>query len=179
MEVGRLVLDVPLLAVVVVAAWTDVRDGKVYNWLTYPAALAGLCLNAALRPPGLGLSQAALGLLVGFVPLFLAYAAGGLGGGDVKLTAAVGAFLGPWAMLYALLYSFLAGALCCLLLIVAREGLAGLGARVLRLRTVEGGEGRPGLRFPFAVAVLVGVVWVLVEQHLGSSLLDALRPSGA
>ena len=55
MEVGRLALDVPLLAVVVLAAWTDVRDGKVYNWLTYPAALAGLLLNAAVRPPGLGL----------------------------------------------------------------------------------------------------------------------------
>lgn len=179
MEVGRLVLDVPLVAVVVLAAWTDVRDGKVYNWLTYPAAVAGLLLNAAFRPPGLGLPQAALGLLVGFVPLFLAYAAGALGGGDVKLTGAVGAFLGPWAMLYALLYTFLAGAVFCLLLIVAREGLGGLGARLLRLRTVEGGEGRPALRFPFAVAVLVGVVWLLVEQHLGSSVLDLLRPQGA
>ena len=178
MEVGRLVLDVPLLAVVVLAATTDVRDGKVYNWLTYPAALAGLLLNTVVRPPGLGLGQAALGLAVGFVPLFLAYAAGGLGGGDVKLTGAVGAFLGPWATLYALLYTFLAGALFCLLLIVAREGLGGLASRLLHLRTVESGEGRPGLRFPFAVAVLVGVVWLLVEQHLGSSVLDALRPRG-
>lgn len=178
MEVDRLVLDAPLLAVVAVAAWTDVRDGKVYNRLTYPAILAGLLLNTFLRPPGIGPQQATLGLLVGFVPLFLAYAAGGLGGGDVKLTAAVGSFLGPWATLYAILYSFLAGALFCLLLIVAREGPAGLGARLLRLRTVEGGEGRAPLRFPFAVAVLVGVTWFLVEQHLGSSVLDALRPRG-
>jgi len=179
MEVSRLVLDVPLLAVVLVAAWTDMRDGKVYNWLTYPAVLIGLVLNATVRPPGLGLGQAALGLAVGFVPLFLAYAAGGLGGGDVKLTAAVGAFLGPWATLYALLYTFLAGAFFCLLLIVAREGLGGLMSRLLHLRTVESGEGRPGLRFPFAVAVLVGVLWFLVEQHAGSSVLDALRPGGA
>ena len=144
MEVSCLVLDVPLLAVVLLAAWTDVRDGKVYNWLTYPAAVAGLLLNAAFRPPGLGLPQAALGLLVGFVPLFLAYAAGALGGGDVKLTGAVGAFLGPWAMLYALLYTFLAGAVFCLLLIVAREGLGGLGARLLRLR--DGRERRGASR---------------------------------
>ncbi|MFV1959251.1 MAG: hypothetical protein ACC662_07540, partial [Planctomycetota bacterium] len=80
---------------------------------------------------------------------------------------------------YALLYTFLAGAFFCFLLIVAREGLAGLGSRLMRLRGGESGEGRPALRFPFAVAALVGVTWVLVERHLGSSLLDALRPPGA
>ncbi|MFV1959997.1 MAG: prepilin peptidase, partial [Planctomycetota bacterium] len=96
MEVGRLVFDLPLLLVLGLAVWTDVRDGKVYNRLTYPAALLGLVLNATVRPPGVGLGQASLGLAVGFIPLFLAFAVGGLGGGDVKLMGAVGAFLGPW-----------------------------------------------------------------------------------
>lgn len=175
MLADRLILDVPLLTIVLVAAWTDVRDGKVYNRLTYPAIVLGLLLNALVRPPGMGLGPAALGFLVGFVPLFLAYAAGGLGGGDVKLAGAVGAFLGPLLTAYAMLYSFLAGAVLCLLLILYREGLGGLFHRVRNLRSGEGGEGHVSIRFPFAVAILIGVAWAITEQHLGGSLLDVLR----
>ena len=60
-----------LLAVTAAGAVWDVRSGRVPNALTYTAAAAGLALNALVRPSGIGLGQAALGLLVGFAPLFI------------------------------------------------------------------------------------------------------------
>ena len=172
---NAILIELPLVILVVIAAATDLRRGKVYNWTTYPAAGLGLLLNAVLQPAGLGIGAAALGLLIGFVPLFLGYAGGFLGGGDVKLMGAVGAFLGPWATLYALLYSCLAGAFLSLMWIVYREGPRGMLFRLTHLRLNEEGSARPALRFPFALAVLIGVAWVLVERHLGHSLLDGLR----
>lgn len=178
MDLALLELHLPLVAIVAVAAWTDVREGKVYNWLTYPAIALGLFLNAVLWPAGIGLGPAGLGFLVAFIPLFLAYAAGGLGGGDVKLAGAVGAFLGPLLTAYALLYSFLAAAVLCVLLIVRQEGAYGLLDRLVHLRAGEEAEARTPLRFPFAVAVLIGVLWVVVEQHVGGSVLDLIRRQG-
>ena len=51
--------------------------------------------------------------------------------------------------------------------------------RMTHLRLSEEGSGRTAIRFPFAVAVLIGVAWVLVERHLGHSLLDGVRGMGA
>lgn len=172
---ARLALDIPLLVIVLVAAVTDVRRGRVYNWLTYPAAALGLLLNALL-PEGIGPGSAFLGLLIGFVPLFIAYLSGGLGAGDVKLMGAVGGFLGPHAAAYALLYTCIVGAVLCLMLIVAREGLVGIWLRLIGGRggAASSTDDLPELRFPFAVAVLLGVVWLLVEQYVGRSLVDQL-----
>src|SRR5688572_308869 len=123
-------MDVLLLAIAAGAAVADVRTGRVPNVLTYGAALAGIVLNAALRPAGLGLGPSLAGLAVGFVPLFVAYLAGGIGGGDVKLMAAAGAFLGPWYAAHALLYSCLAGAVLSVGLILWREGFTGIFMRI-------------------------------------------------
>jgi hypothetical protein len=41
-----------------------------------------------------------LGLLVGFAVTFLMYSVGGRGAGDVKLTAGIGCWMGPWPVLW-------------------------------------------------------------------------------
>jgi prepilin peptidase CpaA len=169
-----------LLAVAAAAAYTDVRWGRVPNALTYTAALAGVVLHEVVRPSGLGWGTAALGLLTGFVPMLVVYLGGGLHGGDVKLMAAVGAFLGPLLTAYALLYSCLAGAALCLGLILWKEGVGGVILRVggaLR-RSGPGDDELPRLRFPFAVAVLAGVAWVVAERAAGTTLVDLLVGSG-
>jgi prepilin peptidase CpaA len=92
-----------VLAVLVVAAGvTDVRSGKIFNAVTYPAIALGLIghtLFGGLSPHGLGeplgLAGAAEGMAAGFLPMLAAWSAGGVGMGDAKLMAAVGA-LGGW-----------------------------------------------------------------------------------
>ena len=96
-----------------VATFNDVALRKVPNSLTYPALLLALVLNGAVVPllrraewtaalvwlgaPGMRPSLLGLGLcaLVGII----SFAARGLGGGDVKLLAALGALVGLDAIL--------------------------------------------------------------------------------
>lgn len=82
-----------LLAVVIFAAITDIRSRRIPNYLTLAGVLLGLGVNAWLGSwSGLvyGLKGMGLALLIYF-PLF---ALRGMGAGDVKLMAAVGAVSG-------------------------------------------------------------------------------------
>lgn len=85
---------VPLLALLVWAAVTDLRERKIRNWLTLSLMLSGLAQSLfplhCSTPWG-----SVLGLLTGFGITFLLFAIGAIGGGDVKLMAGVGAWIGP------------------------------------------------------------------------------------
>lgn len=95
------------------AALQDLRTGLIPNRIVLAGVVIGLAISwtsAAYSGGGSGLLNAAglslLGLvLVGAVPMLL-YRAGGIGGGDVKLLAAVGAVLGPFVGLEAEVYAF-------------------------------------------------------------------------
>jgi prepilin peptidase CpaA len=77
-----------------VAAVTDVRRGLIPNWLTLPLLLVAPLLHA-LRAGWAGVVLSVLGLLIcGSIPL-LFHRLGAMGGGDVKLFAALGALVGP------------------------------------------------------------------------------------
>ena len=88
--------SVPLLVVlaaVAVAVVTDLRSFKIYNALTLPLVVWGLAyhgINAGFA----GLADSAAGMAVGFGVFFVVFLLGGMGGGDVKLMAGVGAWLG-------------------------------------------------------------------------------------
>jgi prepilin peptidase CpaA len=178
-----------VLAVVLVAAAVfDLRRGTVYNWLTYPAILAGLALGAAqgaaAGDTATGLVDHLVGLGFGFGVLLAAYVLGGMGGGDVKLMGAVGALLGwhDWAALEAVFYSFLVGAVLGIILMVWRGRVRvvirrlWMAARILPLptATLDEATGEPTFRVPFGFAACVGTLWYLAEKIMGESLLDVL-----
>jgi prepilin peptidase CpaA len=101
---------VAVLVVALVACATDLRSRRIPNVLTFGAAAAGLLFHA-FAPAGEGLTFAALGLVVGIVAFFIPFALRGLGGGDVKLLGALGAWLGPMATIWVALYTGVAGGL--------------------------------------------------------------------
>lgn len=77
----------------IVAAFTDARTGRIPNWLTLPLLGVGP-LVAAFHGGLSALLFSVLGALVcGLVPLLL-FARNAMGGGDVKLFAALGGLLG-------------------------------------------------------------------------------------
>src|SRR3954451_12679035 len=84
----------PLGAMLGIAAVLDWRSRRIPNWLTFLMTLSGVAgsfLAGHVASP----SQAILGMLVGFAIPFVLFAMGALGGGDVKLLAGIGAWLGP------------------------------------------------------------------------------------
>jgi Flp pilus assembly protein protease CpaA len=105
-----------------------------------------------------------------------------MGGGDVKLMAAVGAFLGYPGALHAVFYSFLVGAAIGLIVVVWR-GQAWttvrrlwLAIRILPIPTAKMEEAVPTstYRVPFGFAVCVGTLWYMAEAIAGTSLVDAV-----
>ena len=177
-----------LVGVLVAAAIFDLRRGTVYNGLTYPAILVGLVLGA-LEGAAAGSAKDeflnhVLGFGFGFGVLFIAYLMGGMGGGDVKLMAAVGAFLGwhDWATVHAMFYSFLVGAAVGLIVLVwkgqVRQSVRRLlrALRILPLPTATMNDAVPvsTLRVPFGFAVCVGTLWYLAETIAGGTLWDGV-----
>jgi prepilin peptidase CpaA len=107
-------------AVLVVAAVIDGWKLKVPNWITFPMIIGGWIYSAAvLGWPGLLASLA--GTLVGLGLLLPAYAIGGMGAGDVKLLAGVGAWVWASTTLYAFCCSALVGGLIALGMVVYRR----------------------------------------------------------
>jgi prepilin peptidase CpaA len=186
----NLAVYAPLLALVGYAAVTDVRARRIPNWLTLTVILSGLAQSLsywALISP----KQSLLGLVVGFAVTFLLYSVGGRGAGDVKLTAGIGAWLGPWPVLWV----FMIAAIVSLVSSLGRSLFEGKlfalfrstglmilmigSARRVGIRNVLSGLhgwksiGRP---LPNGVSTLVATVMVIVwvfggVGHAGGGLL--------
>ncbi|MAE61065.1 MAG: hypothetical protein CMJ49_06880 [Planctomycetaceae bacterium] len=178
-------VDAGLLSVVLIAAAVcDWRTGKVPNVLTYPAVLVGflwwgLSGWIAVWPAGsglaAGLASASVGFVAGLIPFAIIFAAGGLGGGDVKLMAAVGALSASWpCVLSTTVYAFVIGAVMAVIVMI-RRGLVRrvlgrlLGAALLGARGAGGGSVDEAHRVPFAVAIAVGGLLAVAETMCGLS----------
>jgi prepilin peptidase CpaA len=157
-----------------VACVTDIQDRRIPNWLTGGSAAAALLLHVMLGGWS-GLQQSALGWAVGillFLPFFLL---NGMGGGDVKLLAAFGAWLGPRDVLWLAAYASMAGGVFAVLVAVRHRYVGALlgnlgrlvrfwwlaGPRPLPALTLERGTGP---RLAYAVPLFVGAV-VTIWRH--------------
>jgi prepilin peptidase CpaA len=152
-----------LCAVLAIAVYGDVRSHRISNTLSLLGLIAGLglqYLGSGLQGVTSGLIGVGIGLAC-FAPFYLLRA---MGAGDVKLLAAVGAFLGPQGALYAALFSLLAGGLGAIGYVVWRalrasassfvhEGFAAAGASAVVAAQLARRD-----RLPFALPIAVGGV---------------------
>lgn len=164
-----------LLAPLILAAWMawgDIRARRIPNYLTLGTALAGLGFQLGFQ--GLaGLGEGFLGLLLGFFLLLPFYLKGGMGAGDVKALAALGAWLGPWQTLQLFVYMGISG-LPLILFFLWYQGILGVRVRQFRdylvnLLLLRGQPRGPKTStppnrsegLPYAVALACGMVLLL------------------
>lgn len=107
----------------VVAAVIDGIQLKVPNWLTFPFIISGWAYSMAaygIEGDGwlTGLGVSLLGTLVGLALLMPAYAIGGMGAGDVKLLAGVGAWVHVQSTFYGFCFTAVIGAVLAVLMVV-------------------------------------------------------------
>ena len=128
------------LATTAVAACTDLRTGHIPNWLTASAFALGLIVHGAAagatggaQGAGIAVAWSLGGALVCAAPALMLFARGAMGGGDVKLFAALGALIHPVEGLQVEVYAFVVAALVALGQIVYRGALLETLARSSRL----------------------------------------------
>ena len=154
--------------VALVGAVTDVRTARIPNRLTYTALLAALPLRTVLL--GLsGLKSGAIGMLVAGGLFLLLYTLGAMGGGDMKLMAAVGAWVGSTEVMTLILAAALAGGVLAIGRIIFRNMVGETLRNTIRLiyyRLTSGLQPHPELnvqtsgsqRVPYGVAIAVGAL---------------------
>jgi prepilin peptidase CpaA len=138
-------------AILVVAAVIDVRTFTISNRLNLTVALLApvYWASVALSPwPGIA-AQLAVAAAV-FVLLAGAFYAGMMGGGDVKLAAALALWFSPWATVRFLVLMSLAGGVLTLVL--------------LAWHRAKKREGRP--QIPYGVAIAFGGLAILTQRFL-------------
>jgi prepilin peptidase CpaA len=107
--------------ILIEAALIDGRALRVPNWLTYHFVLGGF-IYAYWSGSGSHLLWSLAGAAVGLMTLLPLYAIGGMGAGDVKLMAGVGAWIGPTLTTWAFLSSAIMGGIMGLgMMIYSRE----------------------------------------------------------
>lgn len=103
----------PTVAVLAVATFTDLRSRRIPNWLVLPFMAAGIVISGWLHGWH-GTERSLAGLLLGGFLLGIISWLGGMGMGDVKLFAAIGAWIGPGQLMIALVMTSIAGGVMAL-----------------------------------------------------------------
>lgn len=166
-------IEIALVALVTAAAWSDLRTRRIPNWITVPGATVGFALQifyGGLHGALASLVGAGLGLGI-FIALYMA---GGMGAGDVKLFGAVGALVGPQALILVFVFTGLLGGIAAAILAASRrrlrETLEQTGELLLSLGRLRWQEARgaavaarpDSLRLPYGAVIAAGTLAYLV-----------------
>ena len=140
-----------LALILVWIAWVDSRTYTISNRINL--VVAGLAfvywwsIALPLWPDGairLGIAAAV------FLLFAIAFYVGAMGGGDVKLAAALALWFSPQGTLKFIVIMSLAGGLLTLI--------------VAALHKMRGREGRPEV--PYGIAIAAGAMWLLAQRFL-------------
>jgi prepilin peptidase CpaA len=166
-----------LLTLLVLAAISDASTFRIPNALTVSGMMLGLAVTTLMAPAAsTGFLRSACGLAAAFACLVPLHALRVIGGGDVKLMAMVGAFLGLPDILPALLFVFAAGGVAALAAAASRRrmrrllGNVGAIVRSAAIGAVTGAPAAPaGLvsagRLPFAIPIAAGTAAFLLYRQ--------------
>jgi prepilin peptidase CpaA len=151
----------------------DARARRIPNWLTYGSLSAGLGLRIYWQGWH-GLGQGVGGIFAGGGVFFLFFLLRGMGAGDVKLMAAVGAWVGAWPAVLVMVYTAFAGLGIAVLymLFYGRVGSTFANAgELIRFHLTSGIKPHPeinlqdsaAIRIPYGLAISVGTLFLFAS----------------
>lgn len=171
-----------LIPGILYASWIDFAQRRVPNWLNAALALSGLTLQFAFGGWS-GLALGAQGLLIGFAVLIVPWLMHGMGAGDVKLMAAIGAWLGPWLTLLSFGAGAIIGGVAAIAMILstgrAAYALVNLQTIMTKMKKFDtafgefGGAktfGATSQLLPYGVPLTAGTICVLLTYYFGGWL---------
>lgn len=152
-----------------IAGLYDLKTNRIPNLITLPLILTGLINNTYSRGYT-GLQESLLGIVILTSILFIPFALGGLGAGDVKLMIAIASLNGVSFGIFTLLYSSIIGALIALGLAVYRgqlgltifavsSSLLSLGSDLFKGKKPQSDDIiTMGIKFPYGLAIFLGTL---------------------
>jgi len=148
----------------VIAIIFDCIKGIIPNWLTITSILLAIGyrgLAQYYQEGVLCIQPVFLGIIISGGVMILPFLLGGMGGGDVKLMMAIGAWLGPLEVVNVAIYSFICGALISLFFAVFKKtglNLKNVWYDVLTLFLIRCrlSTNQERVYFPFSVAIGAG-----------------------
>ena len=164
-----------LLAFLLVASYTDITRHKIYNWTTYPGIVLAFLLGGLDRG-AVDLSDSFAGFFACGSIMLVCFVLFNMGGGDLKLIAMMGAFLGLHRGIEAMLWMFVLGGIMGTAILIWEVGFARLVMNTLRhlwlvvrargWMPLTEDERKPLRRWLFlAPSALAAVVLMLVDDH--------------
>lgn len=171
-----MLIDTVLMLVLLICLYTDIRYKKIYNAVTFPAAMVGILSNSYLQGFGGGLNSVK-GLFLGIALLVVPYLLGGMGAGDVKLLGVVGALKGPEFVWIAFLATALVGGLISIAVMAKNKELGPRLKKVLftalsffgvlpRINMLERFDDDSALAFPYGIAIATGTILTYIVRWL-------------
>jgi prepilin peptidase CpaA len=166
--------DTLLLLMVSIAAVNDLATRRIPNRLLLAGLAGALLLHVLSAEPGAALLSGCGGMLLGlaiFLPFYLVH---GMAAGDVKMMAVVGFFTGPAEAFQIAIFTWCAGGVMALLLILLHSRLRQAFINVGHLLS---GLVVPGTKLsdmtlpqsagslPYGVAIALGTIVVLVTHY--------------
>ncbi|WP_249870300.1 A24 family peptidase [Oceanobacillus saliphilus] len=162
-------INIFLIIVLLICLITDIKNRMIYNKVIYPALLITFIYHFT-KGGWEALNHSFIGFLIGFGLLLIPYFMGGMGAGDVKLLALIGAMKGSAFVFQSFLYIAIIGALMAIAVIIFRQGmLKSVVYYISSLKSgvvLKGGISRGSLTatYPYGVAIAGGAFLGLLLQ---------------
>jgi prepilin peptidase CpaA len=161
-----MIINFVLISALLISLITDIKKRKILNIVTIPAILFGFIYYTVFL--GLeGFLFSGKGFLLGLSLLLIPYLLGGMGAGDVKLMAAIGALMGTSFILYSFVYIALIGGFISVVLIMKKNGIKiSLNSFCFQLFFIRSNLGSllvskdksSSISFPYGIAIVFGTL---------------------
>lgn len=173
MDLGKNnLLSIFLTIICTIALITDIKKNKIYNWLTLPTLVLGLCFSLGSWAH---FFQSMAGIVSGLILLGWIFALGHMGGGDVKLLMALGAWLGFRPIIEIVILSIVIGGVLAVIQLFIKKELLNFFQKlqvffasilVKEMKTLTP-NWNTKTKLPFAIAISLSTFWFLWAPRLG------------